>query len=76
MEKYEAFKSGDMINYKQAKSGLRHKICKAKVRCRNKIEAQSAANNPRDVWQGLQGVTRRKPKAAAQIDARPGLSDE
>ena len=65
-----------MAKYKQAKLGLRRETRRAKARYRNRIEVQFAANSSRDVWQGLQDVTRHKPKAAAQIDARPGLTDE
>ena len=76
VEKYEAFKIGYMAKYKQAKSGLRREIRRAKAWYRNRIGAEFASNNSRDVWQGLQDVTRHKPKAAARIDAMPGLTDE
>ena len=63
VDKYEAFKTEDMARYKQAKSGLRREIRRPKARYRNRTGAQFAAKNSRDVWQGLQGVTRHKPKA-------------
>ena len=47
-----------------------------RARYRTKIEAQLTTNNTRNVWQGLQQVTRFKQRAAAPSEVIPGLPDQ
>ena len=74
--KNEAFKAGDRAKYSLAKSGVQREIRRAKARYRNKIEAQLTTNNTREVWRGLQCVTRYKLKEVAPSEVSPDLPDQ
>lgn len=74
--KNEAFKSGDPVQYREAKAELRREINRAKAAYRKKLEDQVSSNNTREVWRGLQQITNYKQKAVAQDDVDPELPDK
>ena len=71
--KNEAYRTGDVAKYRQAKLGVRREIRRSKTRYRTRIEAQLSTNNTREVWRGLQWVARFKQTAAAPSEVSPGL---
>ncbi len=52
-----AFKSGDTIAYKEARSRLKKGIKKAKVICRRRVENHFINADTLSMWQGIKSIT-------------------
>ena len=67
--------SGDMTGYKEAVYGLRRTVKAAKIRYRDRVEADFHAGDPASVWKGLRVMTDFKTKSSP-ISSDPSLADE
>lgn len=73
-KKHQAFKAGDMNQYKALKYSVNKAIRDAKIDYKEKLEDQFCLNNTRGVWQSLQTITQYKQKPNTS-DIDPSLPD-
>lgn len=60
--KEEAYKSGDIVEYKKAKHGPNTAVKVAKHRCRDKLEEHFSSNERSATWKGIHTIADVKPK--------------
>lgn len=71
-KKQDAFKHGDMAQYRLLKYEFQQAVVKAKASYRTKLENKLQANDIKGLWQGLQAITDYKTKHHV-LDSDPSL---
>ncbi|KAJ8413772.1 hypothetical protein AAFF_G00063700 [Aldrovandia affinis] len=70
------FRFGDGAQYSAAKANLKRGIRKAKTAYKKKIEDHFTSNNIRQVWRGVQHITKYRPRHLTAADGDASLAEE